>query len=229
MEPQKRRLISLYESLLSSYGRQHWWPAQTQYEVVVGCLLTQNTSWKNVEKAIANLKEEKMLDPKTIIKTQNSTLETLIRPSGFYRQKAERLKLLTKKYLDIIEKGSEPTREELLSVKGVGRETADSILLYAFDQPQFVIDAYTRRFCAHHGLCEFKDYDEYKEYFESRLPRSVPLYKEYHALIVEWGKNQNQLIARNEMSEKDISDLDDANKDYKSGKAISIQTCCKKG
>ncbi len=191
----------LYTKLLAEYGPQHWWPAETQYEVVVGALLTQNTNWKNVERAIANLKVAGKLDPRSVLETGNPELETLIRPSGFYRQKAERLRILTKKYLEIIDRGSDsggigsssPTRDELLGLKGIGRETADSILLYAFDQPIFVIDAYTRRFCAHHELFERSDvgeidYDEYREFFESNLPRDVQLYKEYHALIVEWGK-----------------------------------------
>jgi len=194
------RLIPLYKELLSEFGPQSWWPADSRYEVVVGALLTQNTNWKNVEKAITNLKEADMLDPRKILKTRNPELETLIRPSGFYRQKAERLKLLSAKYLEITERmvergrrqggsGGVPTREELLSVKGVGKETADSILLYAFDLPYFVIDAYTRRFCEHHKLFRGKEYDEYREFFESNLPRDVALYKEYHALIVAWGKD----------------------------------------
>jgi len=183
-------VLSLYTRLLSEYGPQHWWPADSQYEVVVGALLTQNTNWRNVEKAIANLKDAGVLSPEAILKTRNPELEALIRPSGFYRQKAERLKLLTAKYAEILGRDSPPTREELLEVKGVGKETADSILLYAFGLPYFVIDAYTRRFCAHHRLFEGKEYDDYRSFFESSLPRSVPLYREYHALIVEWGKDR---------------------------------------
>jgi endonuclease III related protein len=182
--------IPLYRKLLSEFGPQHWWPADSQYEVVVGALLTQNTNWKNVEKAITNLKQAKALDPRKILKMKKTRLETLIRPSGFYRQKAERLKLLSAKYLEILERDGAPMREELLSVKGVGKETADSILLYAFDLPYFVIDAYTRRFCTHHKLFKGKEYDEYRGFFESNLPRDVELYKEYHALIVAWGKSR---------------------------------------
>lgn len=186
----RQKLLRLYQQLEAEYGKQHWWPADSQYEVVVGALLTQNTNWKNVEKAIANLKKAGKLEPRRLLETENRELETLIRPSGFYRQKAERLKLLTAKYLDIIKRGSLPTRDELLLVKGVGKETADSILLYAFDLPYFVIDAYTKRFCSHHALFEGKEYDEYRLFFESSLPRSVQLYKEYHALIVRWGKDK---------------------------------------
>jgi endonuclease-3 related protein len=184
----RARLLSLYERMLAGYGRQHWWPAESQYEVVAGALLTQNTSWKNVEKAMANLRKAGALSPERILRTPNPELEALIRPSGFYRQKAERLKLLTAKYAEIKKRGSPPSREELLAVKGVGKETADSILLYAFDMPFFVIDAYTRRFCAHHRLFSGKEYDAYRAFFESSLPKDVELYKEYHALIVEWGK-----------------------------------------
>jgi endonuclease III related protein len=182
-------LMRLYRSMLREYGKQRWWPAETRYEVVVGALLTQNTSWKNVEKAIANLKTAGALSPEKILRMRRSKLESLIRPSGFYRQKAERLKLLTRKYVELTRRGSPPARDELLAVKGVGKETADSILLYAFGLPHFVIDAYTRRFCAHHKLFESREYDDYKQFFESSLPRSVPVYKEYHALIVEWGKD----------------------------------------
>ena len=129
-----------------------------------------------------------------MLETGDRELETLIRPSGFYRQKAVRLKALTKKYAEIKKRRSLPSREELLDVLGVGKETADSILLYAFDLPHFVIDAYTRRFCANHALFQGKGYDDYKRFFESSLPRSVPLYKEYHALIVEWGKAEKRRL-----------------------------------
>ncbi|MFH0884273.1 MAG: hypothetical protein V1861_01025 [Candidatus Micrarchaeota archaeon] len=184
--------LSLYRELLAEYGPQNWWPAESQYEVVAGALLTQNANWRNVEKAIANLKTAGKMSPEGILETQNTELETLIRPCGFFRQKAARLKPLTEKYLEVKKRGSPPSREELLKVKGVGKETADSILLYAFELPYFVIDAYTRRFCAHHRLYEGKEYDEYRSFFESSLPRDAQLYKEYHALIVEWGKRQSK-------------------------------------
>jgi len=185
-----RKLRALYQKLLSQYGRQRWWPAETRYEVIVGALLTQNTNWKNVEKAISNLKKAKSLNPKKIISMPRGKLENLIKPSGFYRQKAERLKLLTKKYLEIRRKKweREKLRAELLSVKGVGRETADSIILYAFDIPIFVIDAYTRRFCSYYRIFEGRDYEDYQEFFESGIRKNLDLYKEFHALIVEWGK-----------------------------------------
>jgi len=208
MDRGSNRVLALYRKLETQYGPQYgnkvwprkqrragitpaspcWWPAETQYEIVVGALLTQNTSWNNVEKAIANLKAAGKLSPEAILKTRNTKLETLIRPSGFYRQKAERLKLLTKAYSRVLREKRIPTREELLAVKGVGKETADSILLYAYGLPHFVIDAYTRRFCSHHRLFLSKEYDDYKRFFERSLPRDAGLYGEYHALIVRWGK-----------------------------------------
>jgi len=202
------RLLSIYREMSTEYrlwstGRKtqdtklpDWWPADSPYEVMVGAILAQNTNWKNVEKAIVNLKEANALDPKTILETGNSKLETLIRSSGFYRQKAKRLKLATQKWLAIRKLETQnrklktaELREAWLSVKGIGKETADSILLYAFNRPIFVIDAYTRRFCKHHDLFESKEYDDYRLFFESNLPRSVILYKRYHGMIVEWGKS----------------------------------------
>ncbi len=185
------RVLSLYHELLESYGEQGWWPARTRYEVVVGALLTQNTNWKNAEKAIDNLKGEGCLEPATILELPREELEKMIRPSGFYRQKAERLKLLTSKYLEITDPGIAGTRDELLSVKGVGKETADSIMLYAFDMPIFVIDNYTKRFCKKKQLRITGGYEDYRSFFEKHLPKSVKIYKEYHALIVEWGKRQS--------------------------------------
>jgi endonuclease-3 related protein len=184
-------MLKLYKRLLRRYGRQGWWPAESPYEVVVGAVLTQNTSWRNVEKALANLKEEGDLNEDSILRMDIRKLERLIRPSGFYRQKAGRLKLATRKWLETRDSrlGTRRLREEWLSVKGIGKETADSILLYAMGRPIFVIDAYTRRFCKELLGREFKDYDEYRELFESNLPKDVNLYKEYHALIVEWGKD----------------------------------------
>ena len=189
----KGRVWELYLKLLEEFGPQHWWPAETPYEVVVGAVLTQNTNWKNVEKAIANLKAEGVLHPEGILNLPQDKLEELIRPSGFYRQKAERLKAVTRAFLSADKSWDRfKLREHFLSVKGVGKETADSIVLYAFEKPIFVVDAYTRRFCRAFGLFEGKEYDEYREFFESHLPLDVEVFKEYHALIVEWGKRQRR-------------------------------------
>ncbi|MBU0532609.1 endonuclease [Candidatus Micrarchaeota archaeon] len=204
------KLLTLYNNLLEEYGKQQWWrqesqlscapcsksrtsgPADSPYEVVVGAILTQNTNWKNVEKAITNLKKASRISPEKILKIPDSKLETLIRPSGFYRQKAERLKLATKKWLTINSKLEIlELREEWLSVKGIGKETADTILLYAMNKPIFVIDAYTRRFCKINLNKEFKEYDDYRIFFEKNLPKDLDLYKEYHALIVQWGKTKH--------------------------------------
>lgn len=186
-----KRLEHLYKRLLAAYGYQHWWPAETPYEVVVGAVLTQNTNWKNVERAIANLRKEHALSEKAILKMDIRKLQKLVRPSGFYKQKAERLKLATRKWVELknADLSAGQLRSEWLSVKGIGKETADSILLYAMDRPFFVIDAYTRRFCKRHLKKEFREYDDYRWFFEKNLPRNIELYKEYHALIVEWGKD----------------------------------------
>ena len=217
----KEKLLSIYRKLetdareqsslrpLNSVQSGHWtldtkhsdwWPAETPFEVMVGAILTQNTNWKNVEKAIANLKNEGMLDPQKILAIRNSRLEELIRSSGYYKQTAERLKLASRKWIELqkrLETGhrkleTAELREAWLSVKGIGPETADSILLYAFNRPVFVIDAYTKRFCEKFDLFSGKKYEEYQEFFESNLPKDVELYKEYHALIVEWAKEKKK-------------------------------------
>jgi endonuclease-3 related protein len=174
------------------YGPQRWWPAKTQYEVVVGAILTQNCAWRNVEKAIENLKKARVLSPKKILALPMKKLKQLIKPAGFYNQKAKRLKLITKKYLELKPRlnslSTGELRKELLSVNGVGNETADSILLYAFNRPVFVVDAYTKRFCEHFKLFKGKTYQEYQDFFEKNLPRDQYIFNEYHALIVRWAK-----------------------------------------
>jgi endonuclease-3 related protein len=196
MNIMRKRILQIYRELETEYGAQNWWPADTPYEVMIGAILTQNTNWKNVEKAIENLKKEDLLIPEKILGTGNRELETLIRSSGYFRQKAERLKLATKKWIEIRSKletqnwkpSDQELRDEWLTVNGIGPETADSILLYAYERPVFVIDAYTKRFCDHFNLFNGKKYEEYQEFFESNLPRDVELFKEFHALIVEWAK-----------------------------------------
>jgi endonuclease-3 related protein len=179
----------LYRTLYSYFGPQHWWPAETKYEVVVGAVLTQNTAWKNVEKAINNLKNANALEPAKILNMPHDRLVQLIKPAGFYNQKAIRLKAATKAFLEVNENWElEEMREHFLSVKGIGKETADSIVLYAFDKPIFVIDAYTRRLVKRFFSIEFKDYEDYRAFFESQLPKDTNIYQEYHALIVAWGK-----------------------------------------
>lgn len=183
----KTKLFKIYKRLFAHFGPQAWWPADTPFEVIIGAILTQNTNWKNVEKAIANLKAARVLSPRAILEIRKSKLEELIKPAGYYRQKTKKLKAFVKYYLR--ENKGKNLRKELLEVHGIGPETADSILLYALDKPTFVVDAYTRRIGNRVGLFKFNDYHQIKEYFEQNLPRDLEMYKEYHALLVELGKN----------------------------------------
>ena len=186
-------LAQIYDTLFSRYGNPHWWPGETPYEIMVGAVLTQNCAWRNVEKAIANFGNN--LTPEFVLSLDHAALVDKIRPAGFFNQKAVYLKAVTAwfgKYgFDAGTVKREPLeklRAELLSTKGVGRETADSILLYAFDLPTFVIDAYTVRLCGRLPLEAGKSYDEIKAYFESNSPKSVEVYNNFHALIVINGK-----------------------------------------
>lgn len=182
-------LIEIYETLLQFFGKQYWWPADTQDEIIIGAILTQNTAWQNVEKAIENLKKANLCSLHKIRNTPQSIIEDLIKPSGFYRQKSLYLKEIATFFKDFNE--STDTlhfRKALLNVKGVGLETADSILLYAFSRPVFVIDAYTKRLVERHGLFYSKDYNKLAQFFTQNLPHDVELFKEYHALIVKLAK-----------------------------------------
>ncbi|PIU41452.1 MAG: endonuclease [Candidatus Omnitrophica bacterium CG07_land_8_20_14_0_80_42_15] len=193
----KVKLLEMYDKMYKHFGPRHWWPADTPFEVMVGAILTQNTSWKNVEKAIRNLKGKKVLNLKSLYKLNINRLALLIRPAGFYNLKAKRLKnfvnFLFLRYNNTKSIARRPLallRNELLEVKGVGPETADSILLYALGKPVFVVDAYTKRILTNHGFIK-KDagYDEIQKLFMDNLPRKRQLFNEYHALIVETGKN----------------------------------------
>ena len=179
-----------YRTLFSVWGAQHWWPAQTRFEVIVGAYLTQNTAWTNVEKALANLRKARVLTVSGIRRVSLRELERLIRPGGYFRQKAQRLKLFVA-FLDQHYQGSltkllaRPTqelREELLSLHGIGPETADSILLYAGNHPVFVVDAYTRRILDRHGILpETADYEEIRALFEEALTPLAASAAEYSA------------------------------------------------
>ncbi len=190
-------LTEIYRLLYDALGPQHWWPGQTRFEIITGAILTQNTNWVNVEKAIANLKAADCLTPEKLHHLDHAQLAQLIRPTGYYNIKAKRLKNFINWLFDNYD--GEPAnletidtdrlREELLEIKGVGRETADSILLYAFDRPIFVVDAYTARIVCRHGLIEpDADYEQLRELFESSLPADTQLFNEYHALLVRVGK-----------------------------------------
>lgn len=186
-------LMKLYNLLLKNHGHQSWWPCKTgnKFEICIGAILTQNTNWGNVEKAISNLVTANAIDPKKIAEMNIRKLQSLIKPSGFFRQKAKRLKEFSKFVLTFgtVEKFLKyVTRDELLNVKGIGHETADSILLYACGKPYFVVDAYTRRMFSSLGLIEDTDYEVIRNFFEERVPQDAQLYKEFHALIVKHAK-----------------------------------------
>lgn len=191
-------LLDIYSTLFDHFGPQGWWPGQTPFEVMVGAVLTQNTNWSNVSRAIDNLRADDLLSPERLADLPPETLAEKIRPSGYYNLKARRLKnLLTmirreEPAGDLDRFFSQDTgllREKLLSVKGIGPETADSILLYAAGKPLFVIDAYTYRILTRHGLIsEETDYEAMQSLFMDSLPLDADLFNEYHALLVRLGK-----------------------------------------
>jgi endonuclease-3 related protein len=198
LEPAAQPELTIYyDALYRAHGPQHWWPGRTRFEVIVGAILTQNTSWANVERAITQLRRNKLLSAAAIEHVPMARLARLIRSSGYFRQKALKLKAFVK-FLRASHRGSldslfavptEELREQLLSVHGIGPETADSILLYAGNHPVFVVDAYTRRILERHGLVNGKEsYEEIRRRFEATLPLNASLFNEYHALIVCTGK-----------------------------------------
>jgi endonuclease-3 related protein len=190
-------LLKIYNQLLEHFGHQQWWPAEKKFEIIVGAILTQRTSWKNVEKVIQNLKKKKLLEPKKLFQLPIKKLEGLIKPCGFYKIKAKRLRSFLKFFIDkyngnleeMFKTSLDELRKELLSVHGIGHETCDSILLYVGEMSVFVVDAYTFRLCKRYPLIYSKDYEEVRKFFENNLPKDVNLFKEFHALIVELGKN----------------------------------------
>lgn len=187
----RRLLLQVYRRLLARFGPRHWWPARTPFEVAVGAVLTQNTAWVNVERAIANLQGAHLLSPRRLLALPTPRLARLIRPAGYFNLKAKRLKAMVAWWVSGTEGARHlaTLRRELLAVYGVGPETADSILLYALKRPIFVIDAYTQRIFARHGWVSWgADYETLQRLFMSTLPPDVPLYNEYHALLVELGK-----------------------------------------
>jgi endonuclease-3 related protein len=194
----QEQLRQIYRLLLDSFGPQHWWPGQTRFEIMVGAILTQNTSWSNVAKAIANLNAAGCLEPTALHALDTGELETLIRPAGYFRLKAKRLRNFTQWLFDeyegnlarLDEIDTHRLREELLGISGIGPETADSILLYALDRPVFVVDAYTARVAVRHGLIEPElTYEMLQDLFASNLEADVSLFNEYHALLVHVGKD----------------------------------------
>lgn len=192
-----RALRRYYRRLYRHFGPQHWWPAQTRFEVILGALLTQNTSWANVEKALDNLRHKGLLSPGKLSRPSAARLERLLRPSGYFRQKARAVRHflghLQRRYdgslRRLLARPAVELRDELLGLNGIGEETADSVLLYAAGRPVFVIDTYTRRVLSRHGLArETAHYGELQNVFHRTLPRNTELFNEYHALLVAVGK-----------------------------------------
>jgi endonuclease-3 related protein len=193
----KPSLGLIYKKLYFAFGTQHWWPAESPFEVMVGAILTQNTSWLNVEKALGNLKKHNLLRFDKLLALPEKRLAALLRPAGYYNIKARRLKnfleFLSQQYGGSIDnmalKGVALLRRQLLLVNGIGQETADSILLYALKKPVFVVDAYTKRILSRHGLIkEDAVYEQVQEFFMKRLKKEAKLFNEYHALLVRLGK-----------------------------------------
>jgi len=191
-------LINIYRRLLAHFGPQHWWPAKEPFEVIVGAILTQSAAWGNVEKAIANLRAAEALSPGALRRLSRPKLAKLVHPCGYYNAKALKLKSfafwLGNHYDDDLDSlfanDTDDLRRQLLSIHGIGQETADSILLYAANKPIFVIDAYTRRIISRLGLTPEKDsYAAYQAFFMEHLPSDAELFNEYHALLVCLGKN----------------------------------------
>ncbi|HQA45136.1 MAG TPA: endonuclease III domain-containing protein [Phycisphaerae bacterium] len=192
-----KTLREMYDALLAAYGPQGWWPAQTATEVIIGAILTQNTAWRNVERAIENLRQAGALDWAVLRDLPFEDLAELVRPAGTFNVKTRRLKVFVNWLWERFDGSLErmfamplyALREELLEVSGIGRETADAILLYAGGLPTFVVDAYTARILRRHGLIDTEaGYEDIKELFESNLPADTPMFNEYHALLVHVGK-----------------------------------------
>ncbi len=187
---------AVYRRLLSAFGPQHWWPGDSPFEIMVGAILVQNTSWKNVERGIENLREAGVLEPRDLYELPVEELEELLRPVGYYRIKARRLRNLLRLLVEefggdvshMLSTPMGPLRELLLGVHGIGPETADSIVLYAAEQPSFVVDTYTHRVLARHGWIGYDvDYHQLQSYFHDVLPHEVELFNEFHALLVRVG------------------------------------------
>lgn len=193
----RQTLLDIYRRLYERYGSQHWWPGETPFEIIIGAILTQNTNWTNVEKAIVNLKNAGCLTPEKLHALPIAELAELIRPAGYFNIKTQRLKhfldWLFEKHDGILESleplGLSTLREQLLAIKGIGPETADSICLYGFGKAVFVVDTYTARIFGRHGMIDAPSgYEQIQEMFHGDLERDAALFNEFHALIVRVGK-----------------------------------------
>lgn len=187
--------LTVFQTLSTAHGRQYWWPGDTPFEVMVGAILTQNTAWTHVERAIANLVQAGALNPQAILAATAEQLAEWLRPSGYFNVKARRLTSFCRWYVDeggyevLASRDTARLRADLLAVSGIGPETADDVLLYAFERPVFVVDAYTRRISSRLGwVSEAIGYEELRGFFERNLPPDTRLFNEYHALIVRHGK-----------------------------------------
>ena len=194
----QKSFFQIYKILYNTFGPQHWWPGTSPFEIMIGAILTQNTSWYNVGKAIENIKKARLLDPQKLLH-HHKKIPTLIKPAGFYKVKSKRLIAFLKYYVhkynghigQMKPKKLSVLRDELLHIKGIGFETADSIILYAISRPIFVVDTYTRRIFSRHHFIDYNiPYDDIRILFESHVPRRVKLYNEYHALLVKLGKER---------------------------------------
>ncbi len=190
------RTREMYDHLLAAYGPQHWWPAETRFEVIVGALLMPQTSWRNVEAAIRNLRDAGLLDPMRLAAAPVPVVRRHVRIAGLYRTKPARLRAFCRRLIDraggdldrYFDRPTQAVRADLLAQAGVGPETADSILLYAGGHPVFVVDAYTIRIGGRIGLFDGDAYEPVRRSFEDRMPRDVDVYREYHALLVAHAK-----------------------------------------
>jgi len=197
--PRSRKIFlqQIYQKLLKKFGPQFWWPAPTRFEVIIGAILTQNTNWANVEKALTVLKDKRLLSPQALYKITPRQLASCIKPAGYFNVKAKRIKNFIRFLFEVHEGKIEKMRQEkpenlrsqLLCVNGIGAETADSILLYALDKPFFVVDAYTKRILSRHGIISpDADYATIQQLFMTSLRKNLKVFNEYHALIVRCAK-----------------------------------------
>lgn len=191
-------LRTFHDRMAAHHGHTGWWPGETPFEVAIGAILTQNTAWTNVEKALENLKAARILHPEGLLQAELTAVETALRPSGYFRQKAIRVRIFSQHLIDhyggsmarMAERPLEALRPELLGLHGIGPETADDILLYACEKPVFVVDAYTRRILSRHSVVPSNiGYEALRSVFEDNLPADVAYFKEYHGLIVWTGKD----------------------------------------
>jgi len=194
----RRKLKLIFRRLYSKFGPQHWWPAEDSFEIIIGAILTQGTNWLNVEKAIARLKAKNVLEPRKLFRMSPAKISALIKSAGYHNVKAGRIKEFLKFFFGVYrgdfkemsKEGARKLRKLLLSVKGIGPETADSILLYALNKPVFVVDAYTKRIFSRHGLIEEKaDYAYVQDIFMRNLKDNAKMFNEYHALLVRLAKD----------------------------------------